>query len=271
MGVIAFGYFCPSWRRGCSPRWGYRGPAAAHTIRPHPAISTTGATMTTSTAQNGRTGWQLSMTAAHPLLLAALQPLAAQANDAPACLAATGTLLMGRVTSGPKFKHDMFKKGVEVPHTHLRLRADADGTTYDVVIDNVFADGVARMRPATRPPARSTPRSLSGLGSGLRRGEFRCQPRRRRGVGLRPTTSRQRRMTSKIAPALRVEAGNGLIRRCECAPCRQAWLCFAPRLSPLPASTQARPQARQAPGPQAVFSRSSNPRTAPNRASPPGT
>ena len=23
---------------------------------------------------------------------------------------------------------------------------------------------------------------------------------------------------------------NGLIRRCECAPCRQAWLCFAPSL-----------------------------------------
>ena len=57
----------------------------------------------------------------------------------------------------------------------------------------------------------------------------------------------QRRMAPKIAPALRVESGNGLIRRCECAPCRQAWLCFAPRLSPLPASTQARPKARQAP------------------------
>ena len=86
------------------------------------------------------------------------------------------------------------------------------------------------------------------MGSGLRRGEFRCQPRRRRGVGLPPTTSRQRRMAPKIAPALRVEAGNGLIRRCQCAPCRQAWLCLAPRLSPLRASTQARPQARQPPG-----------------------
>ena len=89
--------------------------------------------------------------------------------------------------------------------------------------------------------------SLSGFGSGLRRGEFRCQSRRRRGVGLPTTTSRQQRMAPKIAPALRVEAGNGLIRRCNCAPCRQAWLCIAPRLSPLPASTQARPKARQTP------------------------
>ena len=54
-------------------------------------------------------------------------------------------------------------------------------------------------------------------------------------------------MAPKIAPALRVEAKNGLIRRCECAPCRQAWLCFAPSLSPFLASTRARPQARQPP------------------------
>ncbi len=81
------------------------------------------------------------------------------------------------------------------------------------------------------------PRRLSGLGTGLRRGEFRCQLRRRRGAGSASTTSRQRQMASKIALALRIEAGNGLIRRCQCAPCRQAWLCLS-RLSPFPASTQ---------------------------------
>ena len=85
-------------------------------------------------------------------------------------------------------------------------------------------------------------------------------------MGLAPTTSRQRRLAPKIAPALRVEAGKGLIRRCECAPCRQAWLCVAPRLSPLPASTQARPKARQAhekqtPGRPKCFSSPSGGRT----------
>ena len=118
--------------------------------------------------------------------------------------------------------------------------SQANAAAFEQAVDEVA-------HSARRLIAALVTRRLSGLGSGLRRGEFRCQLRRRRGVGLPPTTSRQRRLTPKIVPALRVEAGNGLIRRCQCAPCRQAWLCLAPRLSPLPASSQARPQARQPP------------------------
>ena len=46
-----------------------------------------------------------------------------------------------------------------------------------------FAEHLQAIRPYS-------PRRLSDLGSGPRRGEFWCQPRRRRGVGLAPTTSR---------------------------------------------------------------------------------
>ena len=48
-------------------------------------------------------------------------------------------------------------------------------------------------------------RRLSGLGQGPRGGEFRCLSRRRRGVWLAHTTSRQRRMAPKISPALWVD------------------------------------------------------------------
>jgi hypothetical protein len=44
------------------------------------------------------------------------------------------------VVSAPKFKHGMYKKGVELSHTHLQLQGE-DGQTYDVAIDNVFASG----------------------------------------------------------------------------------------------------------------------------------
>jgi len=62
------------------------------------------------------------------------------ANDAQQCSAAGGKLLVGQVVSGPKFKHGMYKKGVELSHTHLKLQGE-DGDTYDVAIDNVFAEG----------------------------------------------------------------------------------------------------------------------------------
>ena len=57
----------------------------------------------------------------------------------------------------------------------------------------------------SRPRAALAARRLSGLGQCPRRGEFRCQSRRRRGVWLAHPTSRQRRMAPKISPALRVD------------------------------------------------------------------
>lgn len=74
------------------------------------------------------------------LVLASLS-VSAFADDAQQCGANAGTLLVGQVVSAPTFRHGMFRKGVELSHTHLTLKGDADGADYDVAIDNVFASG----------------------------------------------------------------------------------------------------------------------------------
>jgi hypothetical protein len=74
-------------------------------------------------------------------LVLALIPLSALADEAATCHSGAGTYLSGVVVSPPKFAHGRFRKGVELSHTHLRLRADQDGRVYDVAIDNVFATG----------------------------------------------------------------------------------------------------------------------------------
>lgn len=78
----------------------------------------------------------------HLLALALLAAAsAAFADDRQACAAASGSYVSGTVVKGPKFTHGQFRKGVELSHTHLKLRADQDGQVYDVAIDNVFASG----------------------------------------------------------------------------------------------------------------------------------
>ncbi|WP_249902493.1 hypothetical protein [Ralstonia pseudosolanacearum] len=74
------------------------------------------------------------------LMLASLS-FGAFADEAQECQAASGTLIVGRVVSAPTFKHGVFRKGVELSHTHLTLRSDTDGKDYDVAVDNVFASG----------------------------------------------------------------------------------------------------------------------------------
>ena len=74
------------------------------------------------------------------LVLAAACGTAA-ADDRQACGAADGSFLTGQVVAGPTFAHGQFRQGVELSHTHLKLRADQDGLVYDVAIDNVFANG----------------------------------------------------------------------------------------------------------------------------------
>ena len=71
-------------------------------------------------------------------LLAILQPAAADERDD--CTSNAGTLLTGRVISGPRFVHGHDLRGVELSHTHVRLRGD-DGKMYDIAIDDVFAEG----------------------------------------------------------------------------------------------------------------------------------
>jgi hypothetical protein len=65
----------------------------------------------------------------------------AVADDRQSCAAADGSFLTGQVVSGPTFVHGQFRQGIELSHTHLKLRADQDSRVYDVAIDNVFANG----------------------------------------------------------------------------------------------------------------------------------
>ena len=72
------------------------------------------------------------------LLLVVLQPAAA--DEQVACASNAGTLLIGTVASGPRFAHGHDVRGVELSHTHVRLRGD-DDRFYDIAIDDVFASG----------------------------------------------------------------------------------------------------------------------------------
>jgi hypothetical protein len=65
---------------------------------------------------------------------------AATASEQSNCTAAKGAFLTGTVTSAPKFAAaSQTLQGIKLSHTKLSLRADQDGKTYDVAIDNVFA------------------------------------------------------------------------------------------------------------------------------------
>jgi hypothetical protein len=71
-------------------------------------------------------------------LLLIMQPAWAEEQDA--CASKAGTLLIGTVISDPHFVHGHDLRGVELSHTHVRLRGD-DNQIYDIAMDNVFADG----------------------------------------------------------------------------------------------------------------------------------
>ncbi len=85
------------------------------------------------------------------LLLLPSSALADQAADAAACQQAAGSFLAGTVTDGPSFRSGKPLHGVFLSHTHLTLRGD-DGTSYDVAIDNVFANGYRRNQAAVPSP-----------------------------------------------------------------------------------------------------------------------
>lgn len=85
----------------------------------------------------------------------------AMADDRQSCEAVDGSYLSGQVVKGPKFVHGQFRQGVELSHTHLKLRADQDGRVYDVAIDNVFANGY-------RQGERSVPAPLDTIREGDR-------------------------------------------------------------------------------------------------------
>lgn len=65
---------------------------------------------------------------------------AAWADEKSLCTAASGTLITGPVVGGPTFAAaSTTLKGVKLTHTHVKVRSDQDGRTYDVAMDNVFA------------------------------------------------------------------------------------------------------------------------------------
>jgi hypothetical protein len=55
-------------------------------------------------------------------LLVVMQP--AWADEQDACASNAGALLIGTVISGPRFVHGHDLRGVELSHTHVRLRGD---------------------------------------------------------------------------------------------------------------------------------------------------
>ena len=73
--------------------------------------------------------------------LAVVVPLlacgAARADDASDCQAAAGTWLAGVVLTDPSFQHGSHLRGIELSHTHLQLKGDADAKTYDIAVDDV--------------------------------------------------------------------------------------------------------------------------------------
>jgi hypothetical protein len=85
------------------------------------------------------------------LLLLPSSALADQAADAAACQQAAGSFLAGKVTAGPSFRSGAPLHGVHLSHTHLTLLGD-DGTSYDVAIDNVFANGYRRNQASVPAP-----------------------------------------------------------------------------------------------------------------------
>ena len=76
----------------------------------------------------------------------------ALANSESDCTAAQGSYLTGVVVKAPYFTHGQFKKGIELSHTHLSIKADKDQQIYDVAIDNVFATGYKKNSKAVPAP-----------------------------------------------------------------------------------------------------------------------
>lgn len=79
--------------------------------------------------------------------------LGASASEQSVCTGTNkGAFLTGTVTTAPKFAAATLTiQGVKLSHTRLSLRADQDGKTYDVAMDNVYA--VDYVKNASSMPA----------------------------------------------------------------------------------------------------------------------
>lgn len=86
------------------------------------------------------------------LLVTTATATSAFADEAGDCSAAAGSYRSGVVVRGPAFAHGQYRKGVELSHTHLTMKADQDGRIYDVAIDNVFVPGFDRNQAGIPAP-----------------------------------------------------------------------------------------------------------------------
>lgn len=83
--------------------------------------------------------------------------LSAMADDAATCKSADGAYLTGVVTTAPKFAAaSETLQGVKLSHTHVTLKGDADGKSYDVAMDNVYASDYVKNSTAI-------PKSLAAI------------------------------------------------------------------------------------------------------------
>ncbi len=93
-------------------------------------------------------------------LALAVQCANAYSGDARQCRASGGTLRDGQVIAQPRFSHGRYRKGIELSHTHLKIRGQ-DGRVYKVAIDNVFASGY-------RPGMKTVPAPLNAIAVGAK-------------------------------------------------------------------------------------------------------
>jgi len=96
--------------------------------------------------------------AAAALLMVASASLA-WADDRADCAAGDGTLLTGVAIAAPTFAQGRPLQGIPLTHTHIRIRGDADGKTYDLAVDDVFAAGYD-------PRVAAVPAPLNGIVAG---------------------------------------------------------------------------------------------------------
>jgi len=82
-------------------------------------------------------------------------PQLALADDASDCSAGDGTLLVGTVQSPPTDVPGKALRGIPLRHTHIRIRSDAAGKTYDLAVDDVFAAGYQVSADAVPEPLSS--------------------------------------------------------------------------------------------------------------------
>jgi len=89
-------------------------------------------------------------------------PLCALASDATTCATNKGTYLSGAVTSSARFQAaTQTIQGVQVSHTIMYIKADQDGRSYQVAMDNVYASDYVKN-------STSMPPSLAALTAGKR-------------------------------------------------------------------------------------------------------